>query len=264
MGKKCSKKDRKKMVPFDFGSNHSFSSPGVTSSACAGQTLSGFGKEAPWSKRDETSSNNKKFGGMEQIQKEQEEESAIEKIKADILKPRSILDKYLNPKHANMVKELEKASSDVSALGQELKESKWVQHKWYNQFANEITTLGNQLSEALEKERERIAQIQRELHQGMNELRQMLLSDDFMPKCPVAMGAKVAFGMDFRIGHEVQSEIMRRHPELWKNEDMKQLVLHYKYSPMSVFLHPEKISQKICDEGFEIYRKKGGRQITQD
>jgi len=256
---------KKKMVPFNFGANHVLSAGNGNSSGRAEKSpIVAVGREAPWAKKNGAFSEAKKNSyGIEKIQRDQEEESAKEKVQASILTPCNILERYQTTDHANMVKELETASTDAFALAEELKASRWAQHPWANQLVDEITTLANALSKALEQERDRIGKIQRELNESMRELTKLVISNDFMPKEPAAMGTKMAVQMEVTLGHETQTEIIRRHPELWNNDNMRRLSIHYKYSPMSVFLHPEMISKEICDEGFAIYRLKGGRLTIQ-
>jgi len=256
---------KKKMVPFDFGGNHVLSTRnGNSSGPFTKPPIVAVGIEAPWARKNGASSEVQKNSyGIEEIQRVQEEESAREKVEASMLPPRNILERYQNTDHANMVQELEKASKDAFALVEELKASRWAQHQWANQLVDEITTLWNDLSNAFEEEKKRIAKIQREIYEDMRELTKLVISNDFMPKEPAAMGAKIAVQMELRLGHETQSEIMRKHPELWENDNMRKLSVQYKYSPMSVFLHPEMITKEICDEGFAIYRSKGGRQMIQ-
>ena len=104
---------------------------------------------------------------------------------------------------------------------------------------------------------------QKKLFDEIKELNKFVLSDKFKPTHPVANGAKFIIQRDMMIGHETQAEIIRKYPELLNNTQMRILSIQYKYSPMSVFNHPDKIKQEICDEAFAIYKSKGGKDVNQ-
>ena len=250
-------KVRKNQKPFDYTNTHS----NLISSDYNADIVVDFGKNTPW--KGISSNNNKIKSGIEQIQKEQEEETAKEKIKTDIQKLLPTLNKYQETNHANMIKELEKANEQSSLLFQEIKESKWINYQWGKIFLQEIIDINNRLSSALESETERISRIQKELFNEIKELNKFVLSDKFKPTHPVANGAKFIIQRDMMIGHETQAEIIRKYPELLNNTQMRILSIQYKYSPMSVFNHPDKIKQEICDEAFAIYKSKGGKDVNQ-